>query len=48
MIFELKKITKRVNPTSVYLVILINFSKQTVVPFVPALNTDAHGDDSGK
>lgn len=48
MIFELKKITKRVNPTSVYLVISINFSNRMIVPFVPALNTDAHGDDSGK
>lgn len=48
MIFELKKITKKVNPTSVYLVISIDFSSRTVVPFVPALNTEAHGDDSGK
>ena len=48
MIFELKKITKRVNPTSVYLVTLMNISYRTVVSFVPALNTDAHGDDSGK
>lgn len=48
MIFELKKITKRVSPTTVYLVALINISYRAVVSLVPALNTDAHGDDSGK
>jgi hypothetical protein len=47
MIFELQKMPTMVNLISVCSAITVATLYQVTV-FIPALNTDAHGDDSGK